>query len=94
MPGALLIAYARGKARLSRTRQQQHAAAAAAARQLSEPLLAGGDSSGAAEAAAAWGGEPYSLWRSKLFWSGGVLLSISAVLLTFTAATAFRPATS
>lgn len=86
MPGALLVNYARSKHRHSRQRRQQHAAAEAAALEggqgLREPLLAE-----AAQAAPL-----YSLWGSKLFWSGVVLLCISAGLLLLTAVNAVRSA--
>lgn len=84
MPGCLLIAYARSKA----------TATARCPSPLHQPLLAA-----AAEAGAGWGPEPgerpavqpYRLWRSKLYWSGILLLVLSAALTVLTIATTLHP---
>jgi hypothetical protein len=94
MPGALLAQYAASKHRQSRQQQLQ---------QLREPLLAaaaeaaaeggGGDDGSGGVAAAGGLAQPplYSLWCSKLFWSGMVLLLISVALGLLTIATTIHP---
>ena len=96
MPGALLVQYAAGKHRQSR---QQRWEQEQQGQHLREPLLAaaaedGGGGNGGGGAAAAGGlAQPplYSLWCSKLFWSGVMLLLISVALGLLTIATTIHP---
>ncbi|PRW56012.1 AAAP family transporter: amino acid [Chlorella sorokiniana] len=90
MPGCLLVQYARSKHVESRKRRQLLAEAA----QLEAPLLNGG--AGGAAGASGEAAEPalpplYSLWWSKLFWSGVVLLLLSAGLAVLTVYTTLYP---
>ena len=86
------VQYARSKHVESRKRRQLCAEAA----QLEVPLLGGSAGSAGAARAAGEAGEAvlpplYSLWWSKLFWSGIVLLLLSAGLAVLTVFTALYP---